>query len=105
MITTVFTFLAFWITGPGSEASATPDTLQIVSSGAQNQVVVDSISVTSGNFKSDTLQLTGQIIQKGASNRIEISTASATPENNKHKNQYIHITQTGKNNSIKINSK
>lgn len=105
MIIVVFTFLSFWFTGAQPDASGAQDSLQIVSSGAKNQVIIDSMYVVPGNLQNDTIAVSGQIIQKGASNHIDISTATTPPKNNKRINQHINIVQTGKNNSIKINSK
>ncbi len=104
MLIIVFSFLSFWLTGSQPDASGTQDSLQIVSSGVKNQVTINSMHVASGNFQNDTIAVSGQIIQNGASNRIKISTATP-PKNDKRINQHINITQTGKNNSIKINSK
>lgn len=71
------------------------DTLQLISFGINNKVVIDSISI---EF-SDSIPpaLNGEILQSGKNNSIKI---------NKHNSiqQQVIIRQTGKNNKVKINS-
>lgn len=71
------------------------DTLQLISLGINNKVVIDSISIEFSDSISPALN--GEILQSGKNNSIEI---------NKHNSiqQQVIIRQTGKNNKVKINS-
>ena len=116
---TTFVFTALSLLVPGliilSEIPVKTDTLKIVSSGTNNQVIIDSCQVSPGMLKNDSLSLSGQILQRGQNNNVEISTKREAPNNNKRitnskkpetrNPKHVTITQTGKNNSIKINSK
>jgi predicted NUDIX family NTP pyrophosphohydrolase len=108
MTTFVFTALSFLV--PGlivlSEIPIKTDTLKIVSSGANNQAIIDSIHIRSANLTIDTISISGQVKQNGTSNRVEIFPVPVnTSKNKNNNNQHIHITQTGKNNKVKIYSK
>ena len=110
-----------------------PDTLNVTTAGTNNLVVIDSLQLYQA--ANDTLlinSLQGEITQSGRNNSITIKTKGETPNNkkqitNKHqktnnKNQTdetcnqkpetcnqkpatIKIKQSGKNNSVKINSR
>ncbi|MBT0809842.1 hypothetical protein KIH41_00950 [Litoribacter ruber] len=84
-----------------SEASP-GDTLTIKSYGPNNQVKIDTLLVSG----TDTLKVingrtVGEINQKGESNKVEIN-HKRHPNNTS--GQKVTITQTGSNNSVKINS-
>lgn len=108
MTTFVYAALCFFV--PGllfvSDISIKTDTLKIVSSGTNNQIIIDFCQVDSGTLKSDPLPVFGQIKQLGTSNQVEIfpSSTDTLPGINQNK-QHIRITQTGKNNRVKIISK
>lgn len=84
----------------GTENPTVTDFLKVTMSGNENLVMVNNVHVFSGTVPADSLHMSGEIVQTGKSNCVEICSAtSANATGNK-----IHITQTGKNNSIKINS-
>ncbi len=80
------------------------DTLKVVSSGINNQITIDSTQFKS--FVQDSIKtiVVGKIQQSGEANSIEISTGKQSDLEKKSK-QNITITQSGKNNSVKINSR
>ncbi|QIA08154.1 hypothetical protein [Draconibacterium halophilum] len=90
------------------EIISSSDTLEVATSGLNNRVLVNSISVDSHTLFTDSINVTGTITQKGLNNHVEIFSnvdsivkKQQTPIQ-KHK---IKITQSGKNNSVKINSR
>lgn len=102
----IIIFLLAAITGFGGENDINyfpADTVNIISTGKQNQIVVDSVDITSNITDTLALPFTGQLMQTGQANKIEINTnpGNTKPDNLKSK---ITITQTGNNNKVKINS-
>ena len=81
----------------GTENPTVTDFLKVTMSGNENLVMVNNVHVFSGTVPADSLHMSGEIVQTGKSNCVEIYSANVTGSK-------IHITQTGKNNSIKINS-
>lgn len=74
------------------------DTLTVVSVGENNSIVIDSTQFVFSSTDSLSYTLSGSIEQAGADNSIKISNQKSTKQN-------IVIKQTGKNNTVKINSK
>lgn len=102
----IIIFLLAAITGFGAENDINyfpADTVNITSTGKQNQIVVDSVEIVSNTTDTLALPFTGQLMQNGQANQIEINTnpGNMKPGNLKSK---ITITQTGNNNKVKINS-
>jgi hypothetical protein len=79
-----------------------PDTLKIVSQGINNSVVIDSVRISTSATDSVCTNVNGNIIQEGKQNLVQINTGK-NPLSQKSKSTVI-IKQTGKNNSVKINS-
>lgn len=96
----LITYIFLWVPVSGTENPWGTDTLRVTSSGVENRVVVNTQPVLPGEATTDSLHLAGEVVQAGKNNHVEIQTP-ASPVKNK---QHIHITQTGKNNSVKINS-
>jgi len=96
-----FTVLVFSSIVSAQEDS---DTLIIVSNGINNQITIDSTKFSP--VAQDSIQTTavGKIQQSGEANSIEINTSKQSDLEKKSK-QNITITQSGKNNSVKINSR
>ena len=60
----------------------------------------------SGIVSADSLNITGEIIQEGIANKVDITVLPAPKQQKQSTNQHnITVTQTGKNNSVKINSR
>mgnify|MGYP004701218765 CR=1 FL=1 len=102
----IIIFLLAAITGFGAENDINyfpADTVNINSTGKQNQIVVDSVEITLNITDTLILPFTGQLMQTGQANQIEINTdpGKRKPDDSKSK---ITITQTGNNNKVKINS-
>lgn len=102
----IFIFSLVALTGFSAETHSRyllPDTVNFISTGKQNQIVVDSVEVVSNTSDTLALPFTGQLMQTGQANQIEIYTnpGNRKPDNSKSK---ITITQTGNNNKVKINS-
>ncbi|WP_129595209.1 hypothetical protein [Seramator thermalis] len=77
------------------------DTVKVTATGKGNLVKIDSLCFE-GEFNTiiEGEVIKGEIRQKGESNNIEIKS-----EINKRQKQNVEITQTGKRNNVKINSK
>lgn len=98
-----------------------PDTGTVHSTGRYNRVVIDSIQLNDSLAEPILSRVKGEIIQTGENNRVEIKTGREAPNNklqktNNHQKtnskkpatsnlQHVTIKQTGKNNSVKINSR
>ena len=111
---------------PGKTGQPAADTLQIKSVGENNSIIVDSMHWHSQVNDSTTARsVKGEINQIGENNSVEINTGGEARKNKKqitnkcqnsnNKNQTkretcnpepatVKIKQTGKNNTIKINS-
>jgi hypothetical protein len=78
------------------------DTVKVISVGVNNRVVIDSLYL--GTSLNDTLptSVEGEISQIGENNRVEINTCDTILKQIK---QEVTIKQTGRNNSVKINSR
>lgn len=85
-------------------AQEDPDTLKVVSIGINNQITIDSTNFNRVMQDSIPHGVVGQISQNGEANSIEINTGKQSGPTEKSK-QNITITQSGKNNSVKINSR
>jgi hypothetical protein len=78
------------------------DTANIISTGKQNLIIVDSVMIVSDTSNTLALPFPGKLTQTGQANQIEIYTNPGNnPDNSKSK---IIINQTGNNNKVKINS-
>jgi hypothetical protein len=105
-----------------------PDTVTVHSTGINNTVVIDSLQLNEFFSEVSSSGVNGEITQTGENNQVEIYTGGEAPNNklqkpNNHqtansKNQIsnstkpetcnvqrVTIKQTGKNNSVKINSR
>jgi len=89
----------------------TPDTLKISSTGEHNSIIIDTMQWLPQVTDTTTAKsVAGEINQAGENNSVEIQTrrealTSKKPVTSNLKPETIKIKQTGKNNSIKINSK
>jgi len=122
-------------TGFAPPGSIPDTTVTVNSTGQNNRVVIDSLCLENAFYNDTlAASVTGKITQTGQNNSIEINTKRETPNNKQqisNKNQktnsktqnpsdqcpmtsdkepvppgqHIKITQTGKNNSVKINSR
>lgn len=78
------------------------DTLKITSRGSNNSIVIDSVCLQPP-VSDSIFTINGTITQDGVQNQVEINTGkSLAPGRTK---STITIKQSGKNNSVKINSK
>jgi len=113
--------------------SEKPDTVTVHSTGINNRVVIDSLQLKDSFNETILSPVKGEITQTGVNNRVEINTGGEAPNNKlnvaksrkagiQKTNNYqitnskkpatsnqkpatIKVTQTGKNNSVKINSR
>jgi hypothetical protein len=105
-----------------------PDTVTVHSTGINKRVVIDSPQLNESFDEPVLSPVKGEIIQTGENNRVEINTSGEVPNNKLQKTNNLQITnsknqisnstkpetcnvqrvtikQTGKNNSVKINSR
>lgn len=111
-----------------------PDTITVHSMGENNTVVIDSLQLNESIYRVKGSPVKGEITQTGENNSVEINTGGEAPNNKtqitnnlqkaKSKSQTtksqqaaknakpetcsvqrVTIKQTGKNNSVKINSR
>lgn len=86
------------------------DTMKVHSTGINNKIVIDSINMKDSLNELVLPLMKGEINQAGQNNIVDINTRNKH-QNNKDrtasnkKSSTIKITQTGKNNSVKINSR
>lgn len=86
------------------------DTVMIYSTGINNKIIIDSIHLKSPLNELILSPVKGEINQIGQNNNVDINTENKTPSNKNRtisnkKSTTINISQTGKNNSVKINSR
>ena len=117
------------LTANATAANLLQDSLRVKTTGESNQVLINNRIVADGTVATDTLQLAGSISQVGNDNSVQINTTGTAPDaeapnrenqitNKSQKANYktqpetrnlkpatIKIKQTGKNNSVKINSR
>ena len=84
----------------GGEAS---DTVVVSNTGKNNQILIDSIELSTKYTDTLSLPFTGRIFQSGTANRTEINTNRNLNNTNGKLNKVV-IKQTGTNNKVKINS-
>lgn len=86
------------------------DTIKVYSTGINNKIVIDSIHLKGSLNEVFLSTVKGEVTQNGQNNSVDIKTGDKTL-NNKNKvasnknTSTINIKQTGKNNSVKINSR
>ncbi len=117
---------------PLNACSAEPDTVTVNATGANNKVIINSQQLAASFSGKVDAPVQGEINQKGENNSVEINTNNKSQKtniktqkaNNKYQNtnnktpkerdyeqdgksagNLIKVTQTGKNNSVKINSR
>ena len=118
LFTCFFPVVASFYLGSGATVTTEKtDTIVAYSYGVNNKVVLDSILLKDSLNRSILSTVKGEIIQVGHNNSVDITTGDKTPNSKKqvsnkksiterNKNtSTINITQTGKNNSVKINSR
>lgn len=86
------------------------DTMKISSKGNNNKVVINTIHLKDSLNDFIVPNAKGVITQSGKNNSVQIQTKSQTQNNksrvtNNKKPATIKISQTGKNNKVKINSR
>lgn len=106
--------------------SCPPDTLKVTATGENNRVAVGSQLSVDARTEITGTSVRGSIIQSGENNNVDINMKKDKPYTRKHEctdkkgshshtqlpaedesmpvRQQIKITQTGKNNSVKINT-
>lgn len=101
--------IAFCFETDNNKMSEKTDTMKVHTTGINNNIVIDSIHLKDSinNFVLPLMK--GEINQTGHNNSVEIITRDKTQNNtvrraSRKKSSHIKITQTGKNNSVKINS-
>ena len=116
-------FLTLHVSAQQSPATQN-DTLCVTSAGTNNHVIINSKNVTQLNDCIDSLAVKGEIVQNGQNNKVAIQTPNNNRQTtNKHQKansknqttgnkkpvtsnqQHVTISQSGKNNSVKINSR
>jgi hypothetical protein len=100
--TLLFSMLLFFSIAVYAQGNS--DTLTVISKGISNRITIDSTSFSSTVYDSIQPAIQGKIQQSGEANTIEINTGKQSNLEKKSK-QNITITQSGKNNSVKINSR
>jgi hypothetical protein len=100
--TLLFSMLLFFSLAVYAQESS--DTLTVISKGINNRITIDSAKFSSVAHDSIQPAMQGKIQQNGEANSIEINTGKKSGTKEKTK-QNITITQSGKNNSVKINSR
>lgn len=103
------------------------DTITVYSRGINNEIVIDSVHLKDSLNELILSPVKGEITQVGQYNSVDINTGDKTPNNKRQTSEenqqrhskaqnsndqqavssrhHIKVTQTGKNNSVKINSR
>jgi hypothetical protein len=82
------------------------DTLRIKSEGTGNRVKINDATVDGVNSDSLAVFFKGEIEQTGSNNHVDIQSEKPRKSKDSIKSkQTVIIKQTGKNNSVKINSR
>jgi hypothetical protein len=93
----------FCLNAPSAGYNTTRDTINVVSTGTGNEVVINSPA----NKYDDSVRVSenGEIVQTGSRNRVEINTGPVKKDTSGIPvKRTVKINQTGQNNSVKINS-